>query len=177
MKKVITSAVCSVGVILGLVFGADTHLQTSQAGLAHIANLEGCRNQTYQCSAGTWTNGIGHTLNVSKHDNVTNEQIADNFIYDVSHAERVVRKYLQVKVTNSQFDVLVSFVFNLGETNFRTSTMLRKFNNKESISACNELMRWVFVSGKNCNKKESNCYGIVKRRVAEKEACLNGWRS
>ncbi len=177
MKKVLASAVCSVGVILGIVFGSDSALQTSQAGLSHIANLEGCRNQTYQCSAGTWTNGIGHTLNVSKNERVTNEQVAENFIYDVSHAERVVSKYLHVEVTQPQFDVLVSFVFNLGETNFRTSTMLRKFNNQDTISACNELMRWVFVSGKNCNEKESNCYGIVKRRTAEKAACLNGWRS
>ncbi len=175
MKKTITSIVCAVGVILGIVAGTNHTLQTSPAGLAHIANLEGCRNNAYRCSAETWTNGIGHTSNVTKNSVVNNEQIADNFIYDVAHAERVVNKYLKVEVTQAKFDVMVSFVFNLGSGNFRRSTLLKKMNKKQFISACKELKRWVYVNAKSCHNPENNCSGIVARRSIETSACLNGW--
>ena len=175
MKKVISSVTCSVAVILGLVFGQPNDLETSKEGLEHTANREGCMTQAYQCSAGTWTSGLGHTSNTKEGDTVTNEQIAENFISDISKAEKVVNRHLKVDVTQAQFDVLVSFVFNLGSGNFRSSTILKLFNKSEPALACNQFMRWVYVSGKNCNDKENNCYGIVKRRIIEKNACLNGW--
>ena len=45
-------------------------LKTSEAGLALIANAEGCRTSPYQCSAGVWTNGIGHTEGVTPQSQV-----------------------------------------------------------------------------------------------------------
>ncbi|MFA0499705.1 lysozyme, partial [Vibrio sp. 10N.222.46.A1] len=41
--------------------------------------------------------------------------------------------------------------------------------------ACNEYPRWVFVNGKDCRLKQSNCAGIPKRRATEQHVCLNGW--
>ena len=46
-------------------------LKTSEAGLALIANAEGCRTSPYQCSAGVWTNGIGHTEGVTPQNQVS----------------------------------------------------------------------------------------------------------
>lgn len=37
-----------------------------QAGLALIKQFEGCRLAAYQCSAGAWTIGYGHTAGVLK---------------------------------------------------------------------------------------------------------------
>lgn len=175
MKKAISSIACSVAVILSIVFSSPNDLKTSQQGLKHIADLEGCRSKAYQCSAGTWTTGLGHTGTAEEGQVLSNERIAANFISDVTAAEKVVNKYLLVKVTQSQFDVLVSFVFNLGSGNFRSSTMLKLFNEEKPIEACKQFTRWVYANGKNCNNKESNCAGIVNRRVIEKNACLNGW--
>jgi GH24 family phage-related lysozyme (muramidase) len=168
-------AVCSVAVILGIVFGVDSSLSTSEQGLSHIGNLEGCRTQAYQCSANVWTVGLGHTSNISAGTSVTNQQIAEYFVSDVALAEKVVKRELQVEVTQAQFDVMVSFVFNLGAGNFEHSTFLKKFNQHDVTGACNELLRWVYVNGKDCRLKESNCAGIVKRRQIEQQACLYGW--
>ncbi|KPU82615.1 lysozyme [Psychromonas sp. PRT-SC03] len=175
MKKIISSVLCSVGVILALVAHSNNTLKTSPEGLAHIANLEGCRNQTYQCSAGTWTNGMGHTAKVKQGDIVNNQEIADNFIQDVASSERVVTKSLRVDVTAAQYDVMVSFVFNLGAGNFKRSALLKKMNKKQFKSACYEFTRWVYVNGKNCHEAKNQCTGIVKRRAIEKQVCLNGW--
>ncbi|PKF50912.1 lysozyme [Enterovibrio nigricans] len=174
-KKILTTTTCSVALILSVVFGIDNQLKTSEPGLAHVANLEGCRSQAYQCSANTWTTGIGHTSGVKEGETVTNQEIANNFVSDIAHAERVVNASLTKPVTQSQYDVMVSFVFNLGEGNFKQSTMLKLFNQGKPAQACEQLMRWVYVSGKNCNDPKSNCKGIVTRRQIERDACLNGW--
>ncbi|PMJ90281.1 lysozyme [Vibrio sp. 10N.261.55.A7] len=175
MKKLVSKTVCSVAAVLAIAFSIAPNMQTSQQGLAHIANLEGCRTQAYQCSANVWTNGLGHTTSVQQGDVVTKEQIAHNFIADVKAAERVVNQSLTVDVTQSQFDVLVSFVFNLGAGNFNRSTMLKLFNKNQSQKACHELQRWVYVNGKDCRTPDSQCSGVVKRRAIEQQACLEGW--
>lgn len=175
MKKLAVKAICSVAAVLAVVFGMDTGLATSEKGLAHIANLEGCRTKAYQCSANKWTNGLGHTLGVSEGDTVTIEEVATNYVEDVKAAEQVVITNLKVDVTNAQFDVLVSFVFNLGQGNFKRSTLLKKVNNGDVAGACQEFTRWVYVNGKDCRIDRNNCSGIVKRRTIERNVCLNGW--
>ncbi len=65
-QKVVTSTVCSVMAVLAIVFGQSTVLKTSEQGLAHVANQEGCRLAAYQCSANKWTAGLGHTKGIKK---------------------------------------------------------------------------------------------------------------
>ena len=50
-----------------------------QAGLALIKQFEGCRLAAYQCSAGAWTIGYGHTAGVHKGMKITQAQ-ADEYL-------------------------------------------------------------------------------------------------
>lgn len=175
MRRLVTKVTCSVAAVLAVVFSMETNLSTSQQGLEHIANLEGCRAKAYQCSANVWTIGLGHTNGIKAGDTVTIEQIANNFVKDISTAESVVRQSLETDVNQAQFDVLVSFVFNLGSGNFKNSTLLKKINSGDLLGACREFSRWVYVNGKDCRVKKSNCAGIVTRRAIEQHVCLNGW--
>ncbi len=174
-QKIITSVVCSVAAVLAIVFESDTELKTSEQGLAHVANMEGCRLKAYQCSADKWTAGLGHTHSIKPGDSITLEQAADYFIEDVAQAEQIVNSSISQAPTQSEYDMMVSFVFNLGAGNFKRSTLLKKFNAGDRIGACNEYLRWVYVSGKNCRIKANNCSGIVTRREVERRVCLNGW--
>lgn len=62
-----------------------------------------------------------------------------------------------------------SFVFNLGTGNFERSTLLRKAKAGDLVGACNELPKW--------NKAGGKVYrGLVLRRAAERELCLDGLR-
>jgi lysozyme len=56
---------------------------------------------------------------------------------------------------------LVSFVFNLGVGNFRTSTLLKKINAGDDDGAAQELVRWIHAGGKALP-------GLVRRREAER---------
>lgn len=82
---------------------------------------------------------------------------------DVKTAERTVEKvrYLQPRLTQNQFDALVSFVFNLGSGNFEKSTLRKKVladPSDESIRA--EFLKWTHSNGKPLT-------GLQKRRKAE----------
>ncbi|VFS60088.1 Phage-related lysozyme (muraminidase) [Kluyvera cryocrescens] len=63
-------------------------LHTSPEGLALIADLEGCRLRPYQCSAGVWTSGIGHTAGVVPKRDITEKEAAVNLVADVLNVEK-----------------------------------------------------------------------------------------
>ncbi|ODS04305.1 lysozyme [Vibrio scophthalmi] len=174
-QRIITSAVCSVMAVLAVVMEKKPELKTSAQGLAHIADMEGCRLKAYQCSADKWTAGLGHTENIKPDSEINIDQAADYFIQDVAKAERVVNRTITQNPTQGEFDMMVSFVYNLGAGNFATSTLLRKFNQNDRAGACEQYPRWVFVNKKDCRLDTSNCAGIPKRRAIEREVCLNGW--
>ncbi|CAM3078110.1 lysozyme [Vibrio neptunius] len=173
--KAIQAVVCSVAAVLAIVFTLDAELTTSENGLRHIANQEGCRLTPYQCSADVWTAGLGHTQGVTQDTLLTEPQAAEYFVKDIAAAEQVVNTHLIQTPSQGEYDMMVSFVFNLGAGNFTRSTLLKKFNLGDRTGACNEYTRWVFVNGKDCRLKKSNCAGIAKRRSIERDVCLNGW--
>ena len=43
-------------------------MNTSAEGIALIKKFEGCELKAYQCSAGVWTIGYGHTKDVEEGD-------------------------------------------------------------------------------------------------------------
>lgn len=136
-------------------------MKTGEKGLALIKHFEGLRLQAYRCSADVWTIGYGHTAGVRPGDVITPEQ-ADAFLReDVADAERVVGRFVRVPLTQCQFDALVSFTFNLGSGNLRTSTLLRLLNAGDYPRAAGQLLRWVNAGGKRLP-------GLVRRREAEK---------
>ncbi|OEE30735.1 lysozyme [Vibrio genomosp. F10 str. ZF-129] len=173
--KAIQAVVCSVTSVLAIVFTIDSELNVSENGLRHIANEEGCRLKSYQCSANVWTVGLGNTKGVTKDTHITEQQAAESFVESVAAAEKVVKKHITQTPKQGEYDMMVSFVYNLGAGNFSRSTLLKKFNQGDQLGACNEYQRWVFVNGKNCRLKQNNCAGIPKRRTKEENVCLYGW--
>lgn len=175
--KAVQGIVCSISAVLAIVFTSDSELNVSENGLRHVANQEGCRLKPYQCSADVWTAGLGHTQGVTPDTILTEQEVADYFIQDIAAAERVVNQRITQEPNQGEYDMMVSFVYNLGAGNFSRSTLLKKFNQGDRIGACHEYSRWVFVDGKDCRLKQSHCAGIPKRRHEEKQVCLNGWDS
>ncbi|WP_148127673.1 glycoside hydrolase family protein, partial [Candidatus Erwinia dacicola] len=83
-------------------------LKISEGGLQLIADAEGCRTSPYQCSAGVWTNGIGHTAGVTPQSRVSERQAAVNLVYDVVRVERQLDICVPVEMPAPVYDALVS---------------------------------------------------------------------
>jgi len=160
---------CSVAAVLALaVLLPDFRLlQTSPEGLALIGDLEGCRLRPYQCSAGVWTSGIGHTAGVVPKGDITERQAATNLIADVLNTERRLAVCAPVVMPQPVYDALVSFAFNVGTGAACKSTLVGFIKRQQWRQACDQLPRWVFVNG-------GRSQGLENRRARERAVCLKG---
>ncbi|WP_231104174.1 lysozyme [Xanthomonas graminis] len=63
-------------------------------------------------------------------------------VSDLEAAQRIVRKYVRVRLTMSQEAALVSFVFNVGWARFSGSTLVRLLNKGDYACVPAQLARW-----------------------------------
>ena len=130
-------------------------------GINLIKEFEGLRLNAYLCPAGVWTIGYGHTKGVKKGQVITQLE-ADNLLKeDLSSFEKGVTSLIKSNINQNQFDSLVSFAFNLGLANLKSSTLLKKVNaNPDDRTIVDEFIRWIYAGGKPLE-------GLKRRRQAE----------
>lgn len=145
-------------------------MKTSNSGIALIKGFEGKRLVAYDDGVGVWTIGFGtikypNGVRVKRGDKCTEAQAEQYLRNDLITFENALNQLVKVPLNQNQFDALVSFTYNLGETNLRSSTLLKKLNAKDYKGAAAEFLKWNKAGGKVMN-------GLVKRRKAEMELFL-----
>ncbi len=143
-------------------------MKLSQAGLDLIKRFEGCKLKAYQDAVGIWTIGYGHTgPNVHDGLTITQKQADDILAQDVGRFASGVAANVRVSLTQSEFDALVSFAFNVGLGAFKTSTLLRLLNdNADRNVVASQFLRWNKAGDKVLE-------GLTKRRNAVKALFLS----
>ena len=130
-------------------------------GLSLIKRFESLRLNSYQDSGGVWTIGYGHTgSDVDPGRLITAAQAEALLRRDVAHAELAIDKLIQAPLKQSQFDALVSLVFNIGGARFATSTLRKRVNSLDHASVPSEFCKWRYDNG-------TPLLGLIRRRVAE----------
>ena len=114
----------------------------SNKGRRFIQNFEGLRLEAYLCPSGAWTIGYGHTSGVQKGQKITLQHAEEYFNKDIAQFVNSVNMLVKVPLTQGQFDALVSFAFNCGIANFRSSTLLRLLNSGNYEEAGEQLLVW-----------------------------------
>lgn len=130
--------------------------------------FEGDHPKPYSDPPGVATDCVGHTLNVKMTDRPTPYQCELFLAADTKTATAEVERDVKVKISKRTEAAFISFVFNVGAGNFRRSTMLKKLNAGDTLGACSQFSRWVY------DKKGEELPGLVRRRAAEKQLCLDG---
>ena len=125
-----------------------------------VASWEGFVPEAYKCPAGVLTIGFGHTKGVKPGDSVTYEKAWTMLTQDLADFQRQAAPLVTALVTPNQFVALMSFIYNLGIGNFKSSTLLKKLNAGDEVGAAVEFRRWVNAGGVRLE-------GLVKRRSAE----------
>ena len=98
-----------------------------------IKGFEGCVLHTYKDQAGIPTIGYGTVLfpdgtKPVMGQVISKEKAEDLLRWEVSLKAHAVDKYVTAKLSQSQYDSLVSLVYNIGEGGFRSSTLLKRIN-------------------------------------------------
>lgn len=149
-------------------------MQTSDKGIALIKQFEGCKLTAYPdpgTGGAPWTIGYGWTQPVDgkpvRPGMTIDQATADRLLKTglVSYENDVLR-LVKVKLSQGQFDALVSFTYNLGSRSLSTSTLLSKLNAGDYAGAANEFTRWNKAGGKVLN-------GLTRRREAERALFLS----
>lgn len=122
-------------------------MKISTNGIALIKREEGDKLRAYPDSRGIPTIGVGHTGRVDGKPValgmvITPEQSSALLRDDLAWVENAINNRVSVPLTQNQYDALCSFVFNIGETKFYSSTFLRLLNRADYQGAANEMLKW-----------------------------------
>ena len=140
-------------------------MKTSTNGVQVLHNFEGCKLTAYPDPATggrPWTIGYGDTgpdvvpglvITQDEADARFTRRLADEF-------EPGVLSALKATPTQGQFDAMVCLSYNIGLGNFRSSTLLRKFNAGDVPGADAQFPAWNKAAGKIM-------LGLRRRRAAE----------
>ena len=147
-------------------------MKISEKGLVLIKEFEGLVLKPYKDAVGIPTIGYGNTYyedgrKVSLSDPAITEERATALLkMVVKRYEDAINRYVQVPITQNQFDALVSFAYNVGNENVRKSTLMKLLNHKQYTEAADQLLRWNKAGGKTLK-------GLTRRRQAERVLFLS----
>ena len=148
-------------------------------GINFIKKYEGCRLKAYKPVATEkhYTIGYGHYGSDVKADMVISQEEADRLLVEnIKTIEYQLRLFMPATLQNNlkkhQWDMIVSFCFNLGVANFHKSTLYKKMcanlNDYDAIGK--EWLKW-------CNAGGKRLEGLVRRRKEELEIFINGYKN
>ena len=135
-----------------------------------LKHHEGVRYKPYQCPAGLWTIGVGHVmypeqaripssvegmaqrkawpLRYADNRKWSEEEVDSILAKDVVRFERGVERYVSIRLSQNEFDALVSFSFNLGLGVLQRSTIRQALNRGDKITAIQSLLKYNKAGGK-----------------------------
>lgn len=135
-----------------------------------IKKYEGCHKRqadgtliAYKCPAGVWTIGWGSTGRYVREGTVWTQQKADERLAkDAQAAIDLALKSSPILAKASEYKLaaIADFVYNLGIGNYESSTLKKRIDAGDWLSAVTEIKRWNKAGGKVLN-------GLVARREDE----------
>lgn len=134
-----------------------------------VMKYEGKEPTAYLDPIGIPTICFGHTRTVSRDDvrngvTLSDEECTELLNGDLAWAVEAVEDAAEVSMPVTMRAAFVSFTYNVGETQWRKSTLLRVLNEGQYAEACAQLSRWVYADGKKLR-------GLERRRAAERKLC------
>lgn len=136
--------------------------------LSFTPAFEGTKLSTYRDMGGVLTYCTGATENAAWGKTYTPAQCRAQLDRDLErHAAGIAMCIPLARLTDGQKVAFVDVAYNIGVSGFCGSSMARRTNAGDMVGACNALLMWNKVGGKEVR-------GLTRRRQAERELCLKG---
>lgn len=141
------------------------------SGAYLVAPSEGLVLGTYKDPVGIVTSCFGHTgPELKMGQRFTEDECVKQLGEDLVKHDKQLASVVKVPYKSDyQHAALLSFTYNVGIGNVKSSTMLRKLNSYDYDGACYELTKWVFATNKGVKVKLK---GLVIRRTNEFNWCM-----
>lgn len=145
-------------------------LRTSDRGLDLIKQFESFRGNLYNDQAGHCTIGYGHLVHTGNcngtepeefRQGISQQRATELFRERLRQFEDSINRLVTVTLSQTQFDALASFVFNIGVPAFSNSTLLRQLNTGNYAQVPIEMNKWVHINRTQVSQ------GLVNRRRQE----------
>jgi lysozyme len=142
----------------------------SADAIALIKQFEGLKLKSYQDSVGIWTIGYGTTSimgsPVGPGMTITEDQANQYLLTHFSTSVYpILKSATKSPITQSMFDALCSFIYNLGSGTYKKSTLLTTLNIPDYMGAANQFSSYNKAGGKILE-------GLTRRRSAETQLFL-----
>lgn len=135
-------------------------MRASQNAIELIKRFEGFRAIAYRCPGGTMTIGYGSTDGVLEGQAVTPAQAQEMLVREVAEVDADLSQLVRVRLSQNQWDALISLVYNIGVGNFEQSTLRKIINQGRFDRVPAEIKRWRLARGRILS-------GLIARRAAE----------
>jgi len=141
-------------------------MELGNNGFNLIKQFEGCKLNSYKCSAGVWTIGYGSTYYldntmVKENQSINQDQAENLYKKTLLSYVNCVNKLVKSKINQNQFDSLVSICYNIGCGNLGKSSLIKKVNiNPNDPTISESFSLWNKAGGKVIR-------GLTTRRASE----------
>ena len=152
-----------------------TEYKISQFGIDLIKKWESLKLTSYPDGGGVWTIGYGYTIGIKKGMTITKEKAEELLANYLKSQDKELNAILSdIKLNQAQYDVISSFVYNIGTAKFKKSIFLKRLKELNFVLAADQLIRfgndgkyhgWIYDNGKRVN-------GLINRRKDEKRIFL-----
>jgi lysozyme len=130
--------------------------------------FEGTKLSTYRDMGGVLTYCTGATENAAWGKTYTPAQCRAQLDRDLERQAAGIAMCIPLaRLTDGQKVAFVDAAYNIGVSGFCGSSMARRTNAGDMVGACNALLMWNKVGGKEVR-------GLTRRRQAERELCMKG---
>lgn len=141
-------------------------IKITPAGISAIKAREGLRLTAYQCQAGRWTIGYGHTARVRPGQKITEAEATALLAEDLAPISDFLTRENYKGLMTYQYDALASLIFNIGQLNYARSTLRRYVKAGAHIrDIIVQIARWRYYTNAKGEKLISP--GLSSRREEE----------
>lgn len=146
----------------GLLIGGAASLIALFEGFSENAYLP-TKNDVPTIGYGQTTHLDGKPVKMG--EKITKREALNNLMVITERASVKISRCIKVPLKQNEFNAYLSLAYNIGETAFCKSTLVKKLNTKDYAGACKEILRWKYQKGKVLR-------GLEIRRKKEYEECI-----
>ncbi len=166
----VAASLALIAMLIGYGVSTDTAQETAQQAINTVEQFEGYVPEAYQDPVGIWTKCYGDTTNVTPGASYSAEECARSLNNHLVETSTPVMRFVPdlAKQHPKVIVAMLDMAYNIGPTAFCKSSVARYANQGDWTAACKRISE-IYTTAQGVKLK-----GLVVRRTAESEMCLQG---